>query len=856
MTLSRIEAIDFLSKVDKKKNAAPLKRINDRDAHKHDEWPASVDEAYTRLCHSTEDTDSVTHPPKSNDGGEKQKAKVLFTKCKGKGKPNNNKGNNNNGVKCAYCGKSGHPDEKCFEANKAVEMFKKHPELKAKVMMCFAYSKQSCDCNVLSSNDYNYSLGTSLINTFLGTYNELHSFLPAKEVPVSSDLSNSFISPFNNVCVCDSTNSTTHRVCDNFYTCISDDHVSSFMTLKKSRSDKFSPDDIRQFFNSWERHENVSSEGDVIDKSANVVDRIEDSHISNAISCLAKQRKCRGDIYMDSGSQCNLTPFKEMLTNLRPADHPLTIHGVNGGTSVANEVGNIGPLVFYVCTDSPVCILSLDKCSEFFRVCFDSANRRGFEVITKEGICRFVPTRGCYVFNVDDTRYSVSDQTIALPAIAKPTVTFSQSSPTVINVQSDEATHDNDVEQANDSLMESHSAIDELTVHNYKDKLSRVEVKRMKAVETIFHALGQPGLADFRKILMRQPVEHDSLSVTARDWDNYLKVFGVPPTVVKGRMVRQSPPKIDTIDLLIKHADYELTLHGDLMFISSLVFFITISDGMDYIMVIPIDSKDRHDVETGLHHTCRNYSNQGYKAVELFFDGESAMKNILRGESRETKLFDCAVKQSNPGDHVPKAERAIRTIKERVRCIGLTLMYKVNATVLTHLVYHAVNCINIMPKKQKLLAPFELFTGRRVQYNLLTAAKFGDLYMIPLANSKTNEMKARACSAICLGAVLDLANPGTFSFYTLHSRKVMHRTQFVHQVMHEAIVERMNVIAGTFKQDFISKDSEFDRLPLDDSSSEDDDDTQTHRQPVVPRADTATPIGEEHQEQWCLQKKS
>jgi hypothetical protein len=450
-----------------------------------------------------------------------------------------------------------------------------------------------------------------------------------------------------------------------------------------------------------------------------------------------------------------------------------------------------------------------------------SENGFGFEVFTKEGICRFVPMNGCFVFNVNDKRYPINESQLALPTMTE--------NPSHERSKPDEG---DDHRQTNQrtlkfkspgNLSENHPTINDLTVKNYRDKLNRDEVKRLQVVEYLFHAMGQPGLQAFRRALTRQNMEHNRVQVTSRDWDNYLRIFGVPPTVVKGRLVRQQPPKIGLIDLAIKHAAPEITLHGDLMFVGDLAFFTCISDDIDYITVYHIESKGKKDLRIGMEHTCRAYQSQGFKAVEMFFDGESGMTKLLLDASDRLILNECAIKQSNRGDHVPKIERAIRNLKERIRCIGLGLEYKVNATIMVYLAKHASNCINVLPKKNKFLAPIELFTGRRIQFSQYTSAKFGDLYYVPIANQKTNDMKARAVSAICLGAVLDVATPGTFAFYTLQTRKVMYRTQFVHQIMHEVAVVRLNKLADGFKQEFIAKDSQLDRQLLDDDSSSSED---------------------------------
>ena len=73
------------------------------------------------------------------------------------------------------------------------------------------------------------------------------------------------------------------------------------------------------------------------------------------------------------------------------------------------------------------------------------------------------------------------------------------------------------------------------------------------------------------------------------------------------------------------------------------------------------------------------------------------------------------------GEHVPKIEREIRTIKEHVRCTHHTLPFKyIPAIVLVHLVYTSVLWLNAFPCKGRasdVTSPRQVITGMQFDFD-------------------------------------------------------------------------------------------------------------------------------------------
>jgi hypothetical protein len=191
-TLSRIEAIDFLHKVDQKRFAGPIKLIRDRDSHRHDEWPNSVHEAFTRLRSYSEET---REPAKQ--AGDKG-AKVLFTKgqakvkapAKGQAQSKKPKAKAE-GVKCSFCKKTGHETKDCYKAQRAVELFKKSKQDKqddASSNLCFGFFNDSADpsngrSSHVSSNDL-VEVNMDPLPVYETLQSDLQSFCPVPQKPI------------------------------------------------------------------------------------------------------------------------------------------------------------------------------------------------------------------------------------------------------------------------------------------------------------------------------------------------------------------------------------------------------------------------------------------------------------------------------------------------------------------------------------------------------------------------------------------------------------------------------------------------------------------------------------------------
>ena len=128
--------------------------------------------------------------------------------------------------------------------------------------------------------------------------------------------------------------------------------------------------------------------------------------------------------------------------------------------------------------------------------------------------------------------------------------------------------------------------------------------------------------------------------------------------------------------------------------------------------------------------------------------------------------------------HVPKIERQIRVIKERVRATRHTLPFKVlPLLMLVELVYHSVMWLNAFPPKggvSEILSPRTIITGMTLDAKKHCQLPFGTYVQAHVSAHPTNTPAERTVGAICLGPKGNLS--GTYKFMSLRTGKIITRS--------------------------------------------------------------------------------
>jgi hypothetical protein len=146
-------------------------------------------------------------------------------------------------------------------------------------------------------------------------------------------------------------------------------------------------------------------------------------------------------------------------------------------------------------------------------------------------------------------------------------------------------------------------------------------------------------------------------------------------------------------------------------------------------------------------------------------------------------------------EHVPVAERRIRTLKERCRCICNTLPFKKLPGMLVVQMVSTCNFwLTIFPPKDGIsrnINPRDLITGVKIDYNQHVQADFGEYVQIHEEHENTMHTWTN-------GAIATKPSGNTQCghwFYSLATGLMLDRRQWNPLPMPPDVIERINVLA-------------------------------------------------------------
>lgn len=237
------------------------------------------------------------------------------------------------------------------------------------------------------------------------------------------------------------------------------------------------------------------------------------------------------------------------------------------------------------------------------------------------------------------------------------------------------------------------------------------------------------------------------------------------------------------------------TVAFDFMFIDGKPVLVGMGRNTGYVHSVPTGSRNakkakkaieliigdykRHGVEvTGIANGRKsNKSKHGTRANSMVVatesDNEAAFVDVaINSMSRKYKIFSSFMVA---GEHVAHVERVIRTIKERVMAMRLSLKFALNDKLLMWLISHATMWINIMFSKRSPLSAWRNLTNRILNYRDISRTKFGDV-VVCSRPGVLGHGQSRGELGISLGA--NPRQPGAIFFYSLESKRVKTRLRF------------------------------------------------------------------------------
>ena len=212
-------------------------------------------------------------------------------------------------------------------------------------------------------------------------------------------------------------------------------------------------------------------------------------------------------------------------------------------------------------------------------------------------------------------------------------------------------------------------------------------------------------------------------------------------------------------ELIYKNKDVEISI--DIMYINGLEFLTSISHDIYYRTAQYIPSKhETHHIKC-MQEILQIYRNAEFNITTIHCDQE--FKHTLQEFANENKItLLCTAAQA----HIPRAERNIRVIKERVRSVFHNLPYnKLPKTILKYLVTQTTATLNYFPARYGIsnyYSPRMIIHRAILDYNTHCKHYTGEYILAHDDQQIKNNMNARAIDCIYLRPSIQSKNVHEF----------------------------------------------------------------------------------------------
>jgi hypothetical protein len=458
-------------------------------------------------------------------------------------------------------------------------------------------------------------------------------------------------------------------------------------------------------------------------------------------------------ILLDSDSTVSIFRNPDLLTNIRNVTKPLYLETNGGGQQTTYQMGtiaNFGEVWFN--PDSIANVLSLAQVRKVRRVTMDTAQQPAFHVHALDGT-------GTMTFHEHESGLYLYDASTQQPTNAD--------SPLVID----------------------YSCLQ--TVAANKENFTKRQIEQADEARKLYRMLGRPSMPRFLHALTANHIIN--CPVTADDAKRAELIYGKDVAFIKGKTTA-SPPKdhvpeaqLVSLPSELLSANEDVTLCFDIFYVLGLTFSISVSRNLRYTSCRHLPDRTEKHVKSCIAADIDTYRRRGFRTTEIHADGEY---NTIQTSFPDIRFSICAV-----DDHVPEAERAIRSVKETVRATIHGMPYKrLPRVMVKELVAFANGAANTLPNLDGIsnnMSPDTIVTGRgRPNYNTMKL-EFGTY--VQVYDGTSNDTKSRTLGAIALNPTGN--SSGDFYFLSLTTGQRIHRRSWTVLPISDLVISRVEAIA-------------------------------------------------------------
>ena len=274
------------------------------------------------------------------------------------------------------------------------------------------------------------------------------------------------------------------------------------------------------------------------------------------------------------------------------------------------------------------------------------------------------------------------------------------------------------------------------------------------------------------------------ITFTQMDVDNADFIWGRSIANIKGKSTSHKAISVE-VERIERPINIRQTFMMDIMFVEKIPFLISVTKPVNLIQINKLKSRSVGSIFHQVKKQLSVYRSRGFEVSKVRCDPESglvALQPLLGNSGYEMDV-------TGQEEAVPPIERAIRTVKERVRGIIHTLPFRLPLRFIQYLLFFVVLRLNMTPTKVSNESAFEQVYGRKLDFKRNLKAGFGD-YVQAHRNKVDNSMAPRADGGI---ALYDSGNiEGSWYVYNLNTDSLIKRNKFNIIPMPQLVIDHIN----------------------------------------------------------------
>jgi hypothetical protein len=325
-----------------------------------------------------------------------------------------------------------------------------------------------------------------------------------------------------------------------------------------------------------------------------------------------------------------------------------------------------------------------------------------------------------------------------------------------------------------------------------RQRFTTREIKAADQARSLYRILARPSEAVFCALLDDNQILN--CPVTSNDAKRALLIYGPDVATLKGKTVKKQNRAVPNYQPVAIPApiiaQYQSPrIFVDIFFVNGTAYIHTITKYIKFRTVANIPNRLANTLRTEIRAVLDLYHAHGFLINSI--EGDQEFSSIA------LDMLPTTLNIADADDHVPQAERSIRTIKDRTRCTVQGLPFQKFPRILTKAIVEAANrSLNQFPEKDSassMMSPLTILT-RRPRTNFVDLKlELGQYVQVFEDNDPSNTNKTRTTGAIALNPS-DNAQGG-YTFFSLVTGRKLSRQQWDELPMPNGVVARVEQMA-------------------------------------------------------------